>query len=234
MPIDQTLMWPVQSYVPLVPFYFAPQPADQYPSPAACPMAVPMPVPVTPPVREAKEVPKHVYFSENDDLRLIEVMKKHTHTPLRCREWSQIAAEFGKFSIRQCRERWHNYLKPPLIRTEFTIPERREILKCALTDYGHWERIAGRIGNGKIRSPAMVKNMLSNLVPKLRKMGFEVRSRDDVACLPDVVFQWGYPSPGEQYKLLAEYNEAKQRRCRRAEPIAQPDPGPFSIQAILS
>jgi hypothetical protein len=227
-------MWSMPPYLPLVSFYFAPQPTDQYCSPAVCRIPVAVPVPVAPPEREVNEVPKHIYFTESDDLRLIEVMKKHTHRPLRCREWNEIAADFGKFSVRQCRERWHNYLKPPLVRTEFTIPERREILTYALTDYGHWERIAGRIGNGKVRSPAMVKNMLSNLVPKLRKMGFEVRSRDDVDCLPDVVFQWGYPSYGEQHKLLIEYNEAKQRRCRRAEPIGQPSPGPFSIQAILS
>jgi hypothetical protein len=217
--------------VPSVPIYCQPLPPNLYPNPTSRSGSLGFPLLGTPPRVKRKENPKHVYFTENDDNRLIEVMKRHTQRPLRCREWHEIAAEFGKFSVRQCRERWHRYLKPPLIRTEFTIPERRDLLKQSLADYGHWERIATRIGNGKVRSPAMVKNMLSNLVPKLRKMGFEFQTAVDIDCLPEVVFQWGYPSPDEQRKLVAEYNSLRERQTRGD--LDPGHPNQFSIQAIL-
>jgi hypothetical protein len=159
-------------------------------------------------------------------------MQRHP-PPRKPGEWQQISREFGRgYAARQLQDRWINFLRTPLNRAPFTIPERRAILKMACDHPKKWKSIAAKIGDGKCRSPAMVKNLLKNLVPKLSKHGFKVERPEDIDFLPDRFFSWGFPKGTEAYEMVREYNDKVQQGlvADRQRRVA----GQFSIQALMA
>jgi hypothetical protein len=57
-------------------------------------------------------------------------------------DWVRIALEMNGRSARQCRERWQNYLRPDINRTEWT-KEEEELMVAKYTEFGPcWRRIA--------------------------------------------------------------------------------------------
>jgi hypothetical protein len=129
-------------------------------------------------------------FTEYDDKRLAAIMSEHPGKgKLPGSEWRQIAHEFGgPFTTAQLQERWRNFLRPPLDRSKFTIDEKRHILKLSLGRQGRWRDIARIVGDGRSRSPMMVKNLIVPILEKLRKCSINVRSDTDIDCLPDEIF----------------------------------------------
>jgi hypothetical protein len=124
-------------------------------------------------------------FTDYDDDRLIAIMCEHPgNNKLPGSEWRQIAHEFGgPFTTAQLQERWRNFLRPPLDRSKFAISEKRHILKLSLGRPGRWRDIARIVGNGRSRSPMMVKNLIVPILEKLRKCNITIRSDSDVDCL---------------------------------------------------
>jgi hypothetical protein len=129
-------------------------------------------------------------FTDYDDERLATIMCKHPGKgKLPGSEWREIAREFGgPFTTTQLQERWRNFVRPPLDRSKFTICEKRHILKLSLGRQGRWRDIARIVGDGRSRSPMMVKNLIVPILEKLRKCNIAVRSNTDVDCLPDEIF----------------------------------------------
>lgn len=151
-----------------------------------------------------KEHRKH-HFKNEDDERLISIMEKHP-VPLKHGEWDLITREMGgEFSVQQCRDRWHNYLKPPLDRSELDLEEKRRIVKEGVINYGHWKIIAENTNKNKIRSPALIKNFLVSLFQKMEKLGIKPETPEEVDYIPDVVFQWGSPRRDVAQRLREEF-----------------------------
>jgi hypothetical protein len=155
---------------------------------------------------DGDEPPYH--FTEADDERLIRIMAERCW-PLKVGEWGEIQQEMEGFTARQLRDRWVNYLKPPLDRSAFTIEERRAALKESVNAFGNWKRVAAHLGDGRRRSPAMVKNLVTHLMARLRRLGFPISSEGDVDLLPDAIFERGV-RPGEELdQILGEYKAKK-------------------------
>lgn len=91
--------------------------------------------PLIPPNRK-KVIKKHK-FSDEDDLKLIGLVKKHgSHS------WSLISKEFEGRNARQCRDRWKHYLDPETDHSDWK-EEEDELLKKLYAKYGNkWSLIA--------------------------------------------------------------------------------------------
>ena len=75
-------------------------------------------------------------FTKEDDLILKEAIRRTPNW-----DWKEIAAKTGKYTARQCRERWNNYINPKLLKTEWT-PEEDEILQNRYKEFGsNWVKI---------------------------------------------------------------------------------------------
>jgi hypothetical protein len=162
-----------------------------------------------------------------DDDRLVKIMAER-RWPFQIGEWNEVAVEMGRFTPRQLRDRWMNYLRPPLDRSEFTIEERKEALKMSVNHFGKWKSIALRFGNGRSRSPAMIKNMVTHLRAKLQRLGFDLTIENDIDLLPDVLFDWGSPESEELEMILEQFRNEKEKRKIREAAL------PFKIQSILN
>jgi hypothetical protein len=149
------------------------------------------------------------HFRREDDERLMRIMSQRRRR-LEVGEWAEIAEEMGKFTAKQLRKRWTNYLKPPLDHTEFTVPERREALKQSIEKLWNWKQVASTLGNGRTRSPLMIRNVVTYLLTKLKKLGIVLVRQEDVDLVPDVLLDWGQPPVEELRVIVEEYRRAKE------------------------
>jgi hypothetical protein len=160
------------------------------------------------------------------------IMQRHPGR-LTSADWQQIAIDHGRrFTARQLKERWNNFVRPPLDRSEFTIAERRQAMRLSVTSYGRWKDIASQIGNGVSRSPAMVKHVVWHLAPKLEAKGFCVSRPEDVDLLPDELFEWGFPKGEVAQALVAEFRAKKTALNAPAKPAVSLSQQ-FSISALM-
>jgi len=145
--------------------------------------APPLALPPAPPA------PRKRCFTAQEDERLIEIMGHHP-PPMKCREWSTVAAELGgAWSAKQCLDRWGNSLRPPLDRSEIPVEERRELLRLAVAEKGNWRGVVAHNTFGKIRARARVKNILVCLLKKLKGIGIALEAPGDVDFLTEEVFR---------------------------------------------
>ena len=63
-------------------------------------------------------------FSKADDEALILAVQS-----CQSQDWKEIAKKLGKWSARQCRERWKNYADPKLLKTKWTHEEDNILLE---------------------------------------------------------------------------------------------------------
>jgi hypothetical protein len=148
-------------------------------------------------------------FTSLDDARLIALVNAREH-PLHVRDWTSIAADMGTFDARRCRDRWDHYLKPPLNRADFSISERRQVLKLSILYGPNMSKIAAHLGDGTTRSPAMIRSVLPAMTAKIRKLGLVVKTAMDVDYLPDELFGWGFPRGDAKREILKEYRAAQE------------------------
>jgi hypothetical protein len=150
---------------------------------------------------------------------------------IRLFEWRAIALQVHpSFTARSIQDRWYNFLRPPLDRGEFTVEERRAAARAAVQRPGNWVFVASQIGNGKTRSPAMVKHAVALFAQKCKQAGFMVTRPEDIDLLPVEAFQWGFPKGEEGKALVREYNVRKYRYdLQHFAPMRQR----FSIQSLL-
>ena len=71
-------------------------------------------------------VKKHVKspFTTQDDIRLVKIINENPSL-----DWEDIAAKMGDRNVRQCKERWENYLSPNINKSRFTHAEDVLLLK---------------------------------------------------------------------------------------------------------
>jgi hypothetical protein len=94
----------------------------------------------------------------------------------------------------------------------FSADEKRDVLKKSIGNFGRWKDLAECVGDGRSRSPRMIKAMLTALVAKLKKCGIECRTPDDVDCIPEVVFGAGLPEDVTAADVRAQYLKNKEQR----------------------
>jgi hypothetical protein len=176
-----------------------------------------------------REQEHHRYFTEADDAKVLQLMGTEKRR-LTMAQWDQIAVQVGPgFTARKIQDRWYNFLRPPLDRSELTVTERRIAARGYLARPGEWRWIAAQLGDGKSRSSAMVKHAVANFQTKCQQVGLQVDRPEDVALLPDEAFQWGFPKGGAGATLVREYHARKKEADDRYSALRQQ----FSISALL-
>ena len=89
-------------------------------------------------------VKKHVKspFTTEDDIRLAKIVTENPNM-----KWEDVAAMMGDRNVRQCKERWENYLSPNVNKTPFSHAEDVLLLK-KLNEIGKkWRIIAKSFDN---------------------------------------------------------------------------------------
>ena len=81
-------------------------------------------------------------FTTEDDIRLARIITENPHM-----KWEDVAAMMGDRNVRQCKERWENYLCPDINKTPFTHSEDI-LLLTKLNEWGKkWRIIAKSFDN---------------------------------------------------------------------------------------
>lgn len=81
-------------------------------------------------------VVKRPWSSEEDEVVLAHVRKFGPHG------WSRIATTLPGRKGKQCRERWHNHLKPEIRKDPWTTAEENTLLDAHKKNGNHWAQIA--------------------------------------------------------------------------------------------
>jgi len=131
-------------------------------------------------------------WSSEEDKQLRQLVEKYGKE-----RWTQVAKEFPTRSAKQCRERWHQNLKPGL-RLEPITPEEGKLIEKMVEEQGtKWATIARALGD---RSDNMVKNWWNGgnnkrkRTAQSRAQQMHQRSGRDIAQQPSSVPQRPLPS----------------------------------------
>jgi hypothetical protein len=106
----------------------------------------------------------------------------------------EIVRKLGnRFTWDQIQSRWFSYLRPDLLRTDYSVEENRQLLKLSLTEYGNWQQIASKMGGKPKRSARQVRATIKGMYEKLSRLFISLQTPDDVDALPRMFFQkrWG-------------------------------------------
>lgn len=154
---------------------------------------------------------KSKHFNDKDDEALIRIVEKYERHGV-IRDWVSIAQEHGSgYTGRQCRDRWHNYLRPPLERSPITPDEKRELVRAAVQHKNNWAYLSSLRIQGKYRSCAMIKNACLALLDKLARIGVTLTDPSDVDCLPPEAFDPGnFGSTPRGQQIRDYYTKRKQ------------------------
>jgi hypothetical protein len=157
------------------------------------------------------------YFTDAQDATLIRLMEGRNGR-MTASEWAEVARLVDPtFSVRRVQDRWNNFLRPPLDRSEFTPEERRSVARLMFQQPNDWRWIAEQLSPEKTRSAAMVKHLGANLRSKIHNAGFQIDQIEDIDLLPDEVFQLGFPKGPHARVLVQMYCERKAAAARRAD-----------------
>jgi hypothetical protein len=149
----------------------------------------------TPPRQQENTLSTLNCFSGSDDARVLTVMIKYLNvTEFDIPTQQKIVKQVGQqFTWDQIQNRWFGYLRPDLLRTDYSIDDSRKLLKLALTHYGDWHKIASMMGGKPKRTARKVRNAIKGMHRKLHSLFIDVQTPDDVDALPRMFFQrhWG-------------------------------------------
>lgn len=131
-------------FMPQVIYYNTPTNPNNLPTKTPGPIIQPLRIP-----RNHKPHPKSKFTREEDDL-LRQLVAKHGQN-----SWSRIAEQMPHRNMRQCKERWINYLSPSVCSAPWTA-EEDALLEQKYREFGRkWVRIALSFPN---RTDSNVKN----------------------------------------------------------------------------
>jgi hypothetical protein len=122
----------------------------------------------------------HAKFSAQEDAKLTSLV-----AALGTDGWSHIAAEMGTKNVRQCRERWFNYLSPELNTAPWTREEERLIIQKYQEVGPRWVIIANCFPH---RTDSMVKNRFKRL-QRLRRRAQDLFGVDCLSLAPAVLMK---------------------------------------------
>jgi hypothetical protein len=129
-------------------------------------------------LEERGPMSQKTYFTPEDDQNLRDAVKMHGES-----DWEVIASSVPVKTVRQCRERWRNYLNPNIVKRSFTTEEDRIILaNIDLPGNDKCTFIASLLEGG--RTTTEIKNRVQVLrrrqkKPPVSKLPFARKSRDD-------------------------------------------------------
>lgn len=110
-------------------------------------------------INSGKRHPKSK-FSDDEDIKLLELVEKYGEN------WSQIASEMDGRNVRQCRERWRNYLSPDVANRPWT-EEEDKLLDEKYAQFGpKWKHIASFFAK---RTDINIKSRWQVHLRKIRK-----------------------------------------------------------------
>jgi hypothetical protein len=134
-------------------------------------------------------------FSGRDDARVLTAMMQYLDlTEFDIPTQQEIVKKVGqRFTWDQIQNRWFGYLRPDLLRTDYSIEENRKLLKLSLTHYGNWNQIASMMDGKPKRTPRQVRTVIKGMHRKLQSLFIHLQTQDDVDALPRMFFQkrWG-------------------------------------------
>jgi hypothetical protein len=97
-----------------------------------------------------------VKFSQTEDSKLADLVAAHGD-----QDWASIANAMGNRSVRQCRERWMNYLAPSVINGAWSADDDALLLEKFRVYGSHWKQITSFFPG---RTDINVKNHYMTLV----------------------------------------------------------------------
>ena len=97
---------------------------------------------------------KRTFTKDDDDALFLAVQSCPNQ------DWKEISKKLGKWSARQCRERWKNYIDPSLLRTKWTTKEDNILLEKHRMLGTNWSKIKEFLPG---RATNAIKNRLSYL-----------------------------------------------------------------------
>jgi hypothetical protein len=103
-----------------------------------------------------------IKFTAAEDQRLIELVARMGDA-----QWSEVAKAMGRRTLRQCRERWKNYLSPAVTREPWSSDEDRLLVKLVEELGRQWSVIAEAF---PLRTNVNVKNRWAALAPSINEM----------------------------------------------------------------
>ncbi|CAD5180225.1 unnamed protein product [Musa acuminata subsp. malaccensis] len=89
-------------------------------------------------------------WTAEEDSMLVRLVKQHG-----VRKWSQIAKNLVGRIGKQCRERWHNHLRPDIKKDMWTEEEEKQLVEAHMSFGNRWAEIAKQIPG---RSENSIKN----------------------------------------------------------------------------
>ncbi|WOL04712.1 hypothetical protein Cni_G13434 [Canna indica] len=89
-------------------------------------------------------------WTAEEDRMLVRLVKQHG-----VRKWSEIAKNLAGRIGKQCRERWHNHLRPDIKKDTWTEEEERQLVEAHIKYGNRWVEIAKHISG---RSENSIKN----------------------------------------------------------------------------
>ncbi|EAX94429.1 Myb-like DNA-binding domain containing protein [Trichomonas vaginalis G3] len=111
-------------------------------------------------------------FTKMDDEMLIRAVESS-----RYKDWNEIAKKLGKWTARQCRERWKNYVDPFLSHEKWTDEEDSILLKKFDEIGSNWVKL-------KQFLPGRAVNNIKNRLQHLRANNSSSKSQTEVEESP--------------------------------------------------
>ena len=99
---------------------------------------------------------KREQFTTEEDLKLVKLIQKFGTS-----NWKFISSQMGKRTVRQCKDRWENYLSPSLNKNPWTDEENSLLIKKYRELGSRWKEIATFFTN---RTQINVRNQVLRLI----------------------------------------------------------------------